>query len=161
MAEFDSADDIIDFIDFEKLREQKEAMLRVMGELTTVNDSLVKNAKISKDLQDAQGIINLIDHIQDYAVDVLGKDEKEVFNFENIYCTIPSSLVIAYALAIATSGKASRILMAGFDGYGADDPRTFEMQNLISAYKSNPAALPITAVTPNNYSLPTQSIYAL
>jgi len=82
MAEFDSADDIIDFIDFEKLREQKEAMLRVMGELTTVNDSLVKNAKISKDLQDAQGIINLIDHIQDYAVDVLGKDEKEVFNLE-------------------------------------------------------------------------------
>ena len=82
MAEFDSADDIIDFIDFEKLREQKEAMLRVMGEIPTVNDSLVKNAKISKDLQDAQGIINLIDHIQDYAVDVLGKDEKEVFNLE-------------------------------------------------------------------------------
>ena len=31
---------------------------------------------------------------------------------------------LAYALALANSGKARRILMAGFDGYLADDPRT-------------------------------------
>jgi hypothetical protein len=74
MAEFDSADDIIDFIDFEKLKEQKTAMLELMD--------AVKGGVDQKKIDDAQGIINLIDHIQDYAVDVLGKDEKEVFNLE-------------------------------------------------------------------------------
>ena len=72
MAEFDSADDLINFIDFNKLRKQKLAMLEIMD--------AVKGGVDQKKIDDAQGIINLIDHIQDLAVDVLGKDEKEVFN---------------------------------------------------------------------------------
>jgi 4-hydroxy 2-oxovalerate aldolase len=53
------------------------------------------------------------------------------------------------------------MLLAGFDGYGADDPRSQEMQNLLSLYQSNPEAVPLVAVTPSRYSLPAQSIYAL
>ncbi|MFM6278818.1 MAG: hypothetical protein ACKN9K_10785, partial [Dolichospermum sp.] len=52
--------------------------------------------------------------------------EVDTFRFENNYCILPTSLVIAYALAIATSGQASRIFLAGFDGYGADDLRNNE-----------------------------------
>lgn len=57
------------------------------------------------------------------------KVEKEKFAFGQNFCSVPTSLVIAYALAIITSGKATQVLMSGFDGYGADDPRSQEMQS--------------------------------
>jgi CMP-2-keto-3-deoxyoctulosonic acid synthetase len=41
------------------------------------------------------------------------------FEFHETHCVAPTSLVLAYALAVATSGRAARILMAGFDGYPA------------------------------------------
>ena len=55
-------------IDFGQLREQKVALLGI-------------NAKVlSKDQYEAlEGIINLVDSIQDYAVDKLGYKAQEVF----------------------------------------------------------------------------------
>ncbi|MBN8240471.1 aldolase catalytic domain-containing protein [Marinobacter nauticus] len=83
------------------------------------------------------------------------------FSFETTQCTQPTSLVIAYALSVATSGNASRILMAGFDGFGADDPRTAEMHSLLAMYQQHPQALPLLAVTPTRYSVPVRSIYGM
>lgn len=71
MAEFNTADEIVDAIDFNQLRESKEALVKTIDEI--VNEDLAK--KLS-------GILYLVDHIQDYAVDVLGKDENKVFSFE-------------------------------------------------------------------------------
>jgi 4-hydroxy 2-oxovalerate aldolase len=88
------------------------------------------------------------------------KVQANTFAFGTTYCTVPTSLVIAYALAVATSGQAKRILMAGFDGYGADDPRTQEMQTLFEQYQTTDHALPIQAITATRYRLPTQSVYA-
>ncbi|MBK1654665.1 aldolase catalytic domain-containing protein [Allochromatium vinosum] len=87
--------------------------------------------------------------------------EPDIFRFERTHCTTPTSLVVAYALAVATSGQANRVLMAGFDGYGADDPRTQEMQKLLEAYISNEQALSLLSVTSTRYNLATVSIYAL
>ena len=55
-------------IDFGQLREQKVALLGI-------------NAKVlSKDQYEAlEGIVNLVDSIQDYAVDKLGYKAQEVF----------------------------------------------------------------------------------
>lgn len=89
------------------------------------------------------------------------KVERGTFEFGEASCTLPVSLVIAYALAVATSGGASRILMAGFDGFGADDPRSAEMQALLSLYQQHTDALPLLAVTPTRYSVPVRSIYGL
>jgi 4-hydroxy 2-oxovalerate aldolase len=89
------------------------------------------------------------------------KVEEESFGFFNNHCVAPTSLVIAYALAIATSGDATRILLAGFDGYSADDPRSQEMNYLLSEYQGQERALPLLAITPTRYSLPSASIYAL
>lgn len=83
------------------------------------------------------------------------------FAFSSTYCTVPTSLVVAYALAVATSGKAQRILMAGFDGYGADDPRSQEIQDVFEQYQKSPEALPLQAITPTRYGLHTLSVYAL
>lgn len=104
----------------------------------------VKNALIDKE-------------ILDFGLSV----RADTFAFDSTHCIVPSSLVVAYALAIATSGKARRILMTGFDGYGADDPRSHEMQTLFELYQQVPQAIPLRAVTPTRYSLHTQSIYAL
>lgn len=87
--------------------------------------------------------------------------ERGCFAFGQSHCTLPMSLVIAYALAVATSGRAGRVLMAGFDGFGADDPRSAEMQSLLALYQQHPEALPLLAVTPTRYSIPVQSIYGM
>lgn len=83
------------------------------------------------------------------------------FEFDERSAVVPSSLAVAYALAIATSGSASRILLAGFDGYAADDPRAAEMDEILAQYQSSSRALPIVAITPTRYKIPVSSVYAL
>lgn len=87
--------------------------------------------------------------------------EPGVFEFSEASCTLPTSLVVAYALAIAASGQASRVLMAGFDGYGADDPRNREMKELLDLYQRTPGARELVSVTPTRYELTSQSIYGM
>ncbi len=87
--------------------------------------------------------------------------ESTLFTFGETSCVVPAPLVAAYALALASSGGASRLLMAGFDGYGADDPRSEEMENLLRCYENSSGACPILAVTPTRYKIPLTSIYLL
>ncbi|MGJ5627858.1 aldolase catalytic domain-containing protein [Nostoc sp. CALU 1950] len=87
--------------------------------------------------------------------------QADTFRFEANYCILPNSLVIAYTLAIATSGKASRILLAGFDGYGADDPRNSEMTQLLNLYQENTSSRPLLAVTPTRYQISKSTIYQM
>ena len=83
------------------------------------------------------------------------------FEFSDTYCILPNSLVAAYALAVATSGRATRILLSGFDGYGTDDPRTSEMQNLLSLYQAHDQAIDLISITPTKYQLPIRSVSTL
>ncbi len=83
------------------------------------------------------------------------------FVFHSNYCELPSSLVIAYALAITTSGGAEHIYLAGFDGYGADDPRRKEMDDLFKQYSSSEKSIQITSITPTRYEVPVKSIYGM
>jgi len=83
------------------------------------------------------------------------------FEFFETSAVTPSPLVVAYALALATSGKASKILLAGFDGFAPDDPRATEMENLLASYQVVSEALPLLSVTPTRYRIPVTSIYAL
>ncbi len=83
-----------------------------------------------------------------------------VFAFHDTHCILPSPLVIAYSLAIATSGKAKKILLSGFDGYGADDPRRKEMDQIFNLYMNADNSVPIISVTPTRYEIPEVSIYA-
>jgi 4-hydroxy 2-oxovalerate aldolase len=84
-----------------------------------------------------------------------------VFQFNANSAVVPSSLVMAYVLAIATCGRATRILLAGFDGYGSDDIRTVEVENLLAAYQCADGALPIMSITPTKYKIATTSVYAI
>lgn len=81
------------------------------------------------------------------------------FAFDSKHCTVPTSLVVAYALAVATSGKANRILMAGFDGYPGDDPRNQDTNQLLRQYQETPNSIPLLCITPTRYDINCQSIY--
>ncbi|MGG1399977.1 aldolase catalytic domain-containing protein [Bacillus salipaludis] len=86
--------------------------------------------------------------------------QENTFKFESDFCVLPNSLVFAYALAIATSGNASRILLAGFDGYGAEEPRTSEVNNLLNLFIQEPKAPPVISITPTQYKIYSSSVYA-
>lgn len=60
-------------MDWELLRQQKETLL-----LMTNNQFMVQS-----EYEAVEGIINLIDAVQDHAVDVLGLDKNIVFNLTN------------------------------------------------------------------------------
>jgi 4-hydroxy 2-oxovalerate aldolase len=83
------------------------------------------------------------------------------FKFDETSAVVPTSLVIAYALAFTTSGLARRILLAGFDGFGASDPRNSEMDNLLSLYQNATGARQLLSITQTKYQIPTTSVYAL
>ena len=83
------------------------------------------------------------------------------FKFGSNYGILPNSLVISYALAIATSGKAKKILLAGFDGYPADDPRRIEMDEVLSLYQTSNPKTKLISITPTRYRIDSTSIYAL
>ena len=93
----------------------------------------------------------------DYGIDI----KANTFVFAQTHCVLPTSLVIAYSFAIATSGQARSILLAGFDGYDADDPRTKEMQELLSKFDKLSQAIRPIAITPTIYSLKQQSVYGI
>jgi len=82
-----------------------------------------------------------------------------VFNTSN--CTLPNLLVLSYVLAIATSGKAKQILLAGFDGYGADDPRRKEIDNIFNLYREAQGNVDFFSITETRYEIPIKSVYGL
>jgi 4-hydroxy 2-oxovalerate aldolase len=92
----------------------------------------------------------------DYGISI----QENTFRFDPNFCVLPNSLVFSYTLAIATSGKASRILLAGFDGYGADDPRTSEVNNILNHFTKVTNTPPVISITPTQYNISTSSVYA-
>ena len=81
--------------------------------------------------------------------------------YEKTHCILPSSLVLGYALAAASSGNARCLLLAGFDGYSSEDPRRLENENIFQNHKNVSSAAPILAITPTLYNIDSTSIYAL
>lgn len=85
----------------------------------------------------------------------------DTFRFSDTFCTLPTSLVVGYALAVASSGQAKRVFLAGFDGYGGDDPRNAEMNNLLDTYRGLEGSVEVAAITPTRYSIKSMSVYCM
>ena len=83
------------------------------------------------------------------------------FKFNKTGAIVPRLYTLVYALSIATSGGANRILLAGFDGYGPTDIRTKMIDELLHLYSSSDGAKKLLAVTPTTYSVGSSSIYAI
>ena len=83
------------------------------------------------------------------------------YEFSDEGCTIPNRLVFGYVISLIHSAKAKRIFLAGFDGYGKNDPRQEEMEKTIEIYKRCENSLELTAITPSSYSVEQSSVYNL
>ena len=93
----------------------------------------------------------------DFGISIRGNK----FSFSPTYCELPVSLVMAYALAVSTSGKAKRILLSGFDGYNGDDPRNDENNKIFQEYITHPDSIECISITPTKYDLKIISVYGL
>jgi 4-hydroxy 2-oxovalerate aldolase len=85
----------------------------------------------------------------------------DFFEFSKSYCTLPTSSVMLYALAIANSGKAKKIYLAGFDGYPDGDCRNDETNTMFQSYNSVSGSIELIGITPSKYRLKLKSIYGL
>lgn len=75
-------------------------------------------------------------------------------------CTSPVPLAASYVLSVCAAGKANKVLLAGFDGYAANDPRQDEMNDILEQYGDNSSRPPLIAVTPSSYNIKQSSIYS-
>ena len=75
----DETPQLISRIDFTTLRTQKKSLIKIIDQY-----ELNKNVMVSKESEalDLCGILNLIDSIQDFAVDVMGLNPIDIFDFE-------------------------------------------------------------------------------
>jgi hypothetical protein len=71
----DQTPKLVSLIDFSLLRTQKKTLIEII-------DDMEKRGVEPERVSDLSGILNLIDSIQDFAVDVMGLNPIDVFNFE-------------------------------------------------------------------------------
>jgi 4-hydroxy 2-oxovalerate aldolase len=114
---------------------------------------IVPASSIPSDVLDLMSSIEILD----YGLSV----EAHHLKYEKTSCTLLNPIVISYALAVASSGKAKRLLLAGFDGYTADDPLRIENDMIFKAHQDIDSAVSLLAITPTLYNINSTSIYAL
>lgn len=158
---------------------QKKPYVLALNTVTAIADDLIDArvachpvrllADASKHIQFPQPLIAPVSMMPEDVVNMLeGKTmldfgfavENTGFGFYDQCSVVPALLVVAYALAIATSGKAQKILLAGFDGYSADDPRRIESETVFTLYQNHPEAIPLESITPSLFEIPISSVYA-
>jgi 4-hydroxy 2-oxovalerate aldolase len=83
------------------------------------------------------------------------------FEFADNHCTAPTSLVMAYAFAIAASGECRTLYLAGFDGYPGEDPRNTEMNQVVKQFLDSNTKLSLIAITPSRYDVTRNSVYGM
>ncbi|WP_018871123.1 aldolase catalytic domain-containing protein [Thioalkalivibrio sp. ALgr3] len=92
---------------------------------------------------------------RDYGLQIVA----DQFAPQSKYAVIPSSLVIAYVLAVAVRAGPSNIYLAGFDGYGPGDPRTLEVDHILAVYQGLSGSPPLISLTRTQYSLAARSLF--
>jgi len=75
-------------------------------------------------------------------------------------CEIPRRLTAAYAIALSVIGGASRVYLAGFDGYAANDYRQSDMVSTLEAIKETLDPNYLISLTPTTYPIAQGSIFA-
>ena len=96
--------------------------------------------------------------IFDYGLTI---SRKKTVTIKKKYCILPNQLAIGYSLAIAISGKAKKIFLAGFDGYKIDDPHNDETNQTLQIFKKKYKNIILTSLTSTKYNIsfkPTNSV---
>jgi 4-hydroxy 2-oxovalerate aldolase len=101
------------------------------------------------------------DVVDGLSVDDWGMSVKSgQFEVSGTGCVVPSGVVAGYAIALATAGGASKVLLAGLDGFDHADPRQLSMCEMLTVAQSQPSTPTIVALTPTTYPVVESSLYA-
>ena len=101
------------------------------------------------------------DVVDGLSVDDWGMSVKSgQFEVSGTGCVVPSGVVAGYAIALATAGGASKVLLAGLDGFDHADPRQLSMSEMLTVAQSQPSTPTIVALTPTTYPVVESSLYA-
>ena len=95
-------------------------------------------------------------HVEDWGMSVKAGQ----FDVTGLGCTLPSGVVAGYAIALAVAGGASKILLAGLDGFDHADPRQLSMTELLAVAQLQPATPQIVSLTPTTHPVTESSLYA-
>ena len=94
--------------------------------------------------------------VLDYGLEIERSSMESLKN----YCTIPSPIALAYALATLGATNVNNIILAGFDGYPKGDIRNQEVESIFAIFKKNYEKINIYSITPTNYfNVSSKSIY--
>ncbi|WP_435098242.1 aldolase catalytic domain-containing protein [Candidatus Pelagibacter bacterium nBUS_27] len=75
------------------------------------------------------------------------------FKFDKKYAVLPNSLAVTYSLGFCSSGQCKKIFFAGLDGYNKNNPKKFEMDDILQNYKLEKDSKEIVSLTPTNYNI--------
>tara|TARA_A100001015_G_scaffold129298_1_gene143428 strand:+ start:63 stop:1670 length:1608 start_codon:yes stop_codon:yes gene_type:complete len=79
--------------------------------------------------------------------------EKEKFSTNSTNCVTPNSLVLSYALAIASASENTNIYLAGIDGYLNNQNKNNEISTTLELYKNHYDEKKLTSITPTIFSI--------
>ena len=69
-------------------------------------------------------------------------------------------MALAYAISVATAGRAKKIFLCGVDGYPSSESRQIEVVEMLKNYSEITDSLEILALTPTTYPIYQSSIFA-
>ena len=69
-------------------------------------------------------------------------------------------MALAYAISVATAGRAKKIFLCGVDGYSSSESRQNEVVEMLKNYSAITDALDVLALTPTTYPIYQSSIFA-
>ena len=85
--------------------------------------------------------------------------KKNTFKVFKNYCIIPNNLVFTYSMALCKIGKASKIYLAGLDGYEDNNYKNNEMLDTIKTINNN-YKINIISLLKTKYPIMESSIYS-
>ena len=85
----------------------------------------------------------------DYGIEI--KNNK--FECFKNYTVLPSNQSFGYAAALSIIGGASKLILAGFDGYQKDHLFHLEMEKIIKLIKGKYPKIKLNTLTKSNYNL--------
>lgn len=129
---------------------------------TRIITNLIDYKGLAKPLIAPEEAIKNVDATQasELSIKNFGLKINSEYQVENNHCLLKDPLAYPYALSVCVAGKASNVLLAGFDGYPESDYR-YELMSEVNDNFVSKLKLDISCVTPSNFRLPKKSIFSM
>lgn len=84
---------------------------------------------------------------------IINKKNPENIKVNPNQCILPNKLVIGYAIAFAIANGAKKIYLAGFEGFGKDNPANDESEHVLQLFINKYKNVKISSITPTKLNI--------